>query len=93
MEYSVQLQKHFETLANKYHVGRIGVFGSLARGEGTEKSDIDILVEFSEDVDLFHFIRLKGYLADVLGKDVDLVTPDALKPLIKEQVLKEVHYI
>lgn len=93
MELLEQLQKHTIILADKYQVDKIGVFGSFARGEATETSDVDILVEFNEVVDLFHFVRLQIYLTDTLGKKVDLVTPDALKPLIKEKILREVLYI
>lgn len=56
-----QIRKHKAELENNYQVARIGVFGSAAREEATETSDIDILVEFTEDVDLFHFIRLQRY--------------------------------
>ena len=80
-------------LCNSYQVARLGVFGSFARGEASEVSDVDILVEFTECPDLFHFVRLQERLARILGRKVDLVTPDALKPLIRDRVLSEVLYI
>jgi len=52
----------------------LAVFGSLARGEATPASDIDLLVEFDRPVGLFEFIRLKLYLEDLTGRGVDLVT-------------------
>ncbi len=70
----------------------IGIFGSVARGEQTESSDIDILVEFSRPVVFFTFLELEEYLSMRLGAPVDLVTPDALKPLIREQMAAEVAY-
>jgi predicted nucleotidyltransferase len=70
-------------------VAELFVFGSVARGEATSDSDIDILVSFSEPVGLFHFLRLRAALADALGHSVDLVTPDALKPAFRETILKE----
>ncbi len=88
-----QIREHITELKDKYQVASLGIFGSTARGEATESSDIDILVEFSESVDLFHFIRLQYHLAEILGRKVDLVTPDALKPLIKDRILREVRYI
>lgn len=88
-----KIREHSIELQNGYHVAKLGVFGSFARGEATEASDVDILVEFDETVDLFHFVRLQRYLSEILGKEVDLVTPDALKPLIKEQVLRDVLYL
>ncbi|MGI6649379.1 MAG: nucleotidyltransferase family protein [Bacillota bacterium] len=80
-------------LRDTYRVSQLGIFGSFARGEANESSDIDILVEFSDSVDIFHFIRLKYFLAGILGRRVDLVTPEALKPLIKDQILQEVLYV
>jgi predicted nucleotidyltransferase len=69
------------------------IFGSYSRGNSRKGSDIDILVEFSETPDFFEFIRLEEFLQNLLGLRVDLVTPDALKPLIKNEILKETIYI
>jgi len=75
-------------------VKNIGFFGSYARGEQKPKSDIDILVEFVEgnSVDLFDFIELENFRCRKLGIKVDLATEKALKPLIKDQILKETIY-
>ncbi len=78
-------------LQEKFNVEKIGIFGSYARGEEAEGSDIDILVEFSKPIG-WEFIDLKEYLETILGREVDLVTTGALKPQIKEQILKEVVY-
>lgn len=77
-------------LAARFSVSRIGIFGSVARGEQTEASDIDILVEFSRPVGFFTFLELEEYLSVTLGAPVDLVTPDALKPVIRDRVAAEV---
>ena len=79
-------------IATRFSVSRIGIFGSVARSEQTEASDIDILVEFSRPVGFFTFLELEEYLSTRLGAPVDLVTPDALKPLIRERVAAEVAY-
>jgi len=79
-------------IATRFSVSRIGIFGSVARGEQTEASDIDILVEFSRPVGFLTFLELEEYLSTRLGAPVDLVTPDALKPLIRERVAAEVAY-
>lgn len=71
------------------HVKRAGVFGSLARGEARADSDIDLLVELADDASLFDFVGLKFQLEDVVGRPVDLVEYDAIKPLIRSQILKE----
>ena len=70
-------------------VESLAVFGSLARGEATPESDIDILVEFNRPVGLFEFIRLKMYLEDLTGRGVDLVTEDAIRPAMREDILNE----
>jgi len=82
-----------EELERDYSVKTIGVFGSVARNEQTGKSDIDLLVEFSRPVSLVTFMRLEHVLSLRLEKKVDLVTPDALKPVIRQDVLAEVVYV
>jgi predicted nucleotidyltransferase len=72
-----------------YGVSSLAVFGSFARGDEQTNSDIDLLVEFSKANGIFEFIRLKTYLEEILGRPVDLVTPDALKPQLKERILRE----
>lgn len=82
------LQSHKEELRVKYHVKELGVFGSFARGEESNKSDIDILVDFDEPIG-WEYIDLISYLESILGLKVDLVTPMALKRQIKDNILKE----
>jgi predicted nucleotidyltransferase len=80
-------------LNKDFGVSKIGVFGSYARSEQEKDSDLDVLVEFNRPVNLFEFSRLRTFLTNQLGIQVDLVTPGALKPLIKEKILKSVAYI
>ena len=87
------LQRLKEELTKQYPVKKIGVFGSVARDEQTDESDIDLLVEFSAPVGFVTFMRVEHFLLDRLGKRVDLVTPDTLKPVIRQDVLAEVIYI
>jgi len=72
-------------------VQRLAVFGSMARGEATESSDIDILVEFDPEasVGLFEFVRLRRYLSELLGREVDLATPASLHPALRDEILRE----
>lgn len=86
------LSSQKQVLLDKFKVKEIGVFGSYVRGEQEELSDIDILVDFAEPVG-WEFIDLLEYLEDVLGRKVDLVTPDALRPQFKERILREVAYV
>ena len=83
------LKENKKILKEKYKVKKIGIFGSYVRKEANRKSDVDILVEFSEAPDIFEFIDLENFLRKLLGVKVDLVTKEALKPLIKKEILKE----
>src|SRR5208283_1761687 len=78
-------------LKRNFSLDAIEIFGSYVRGEQTEKSDIDILVTFSEpnDADLFKFIELRLFLTDELGINVDLIEKDTLKPRLKTRILEE----
>ena len=73
-------------------VRRLGVFGSVARGEAGPDSDVDILVEFDVLPDLYEFAALRDRLAEIVGRPVDLVTPSALKPRLRSRILDEVRY-
>lgn len=92
-EIEEKINEHKPTLRDRFKVKSIGIFGSYLRGEQHEKSDIDVLVEFSGVIDLFEFMRLEDFLSDILGRKVDLVMKDALKPRIKERILKEAVYV
>ncbi len=87
------LAEHKEEIKNKYKVAEIGVFGSYVRKEQTRKSDVDILVTFSETPDLFLFVELENHLSDILGVKVDLVMKDGLKPRIRDRILAEAIYV
>jgi len=65
------------------------LFCSVARGEPTAESDIDLLVEFSRPIGLLQFVELKRILEEVFERSVDLVTPKALKPQLRDGILKE----
>ena len=87
------LAENKELLKKKFKVKEIGLFGSYVRGEQKETSDVDILVEFEETPTLLEFVELENYLTELLGVKVDLVMKRALKPTIKESILKEVVYV
>jgi len=70
-------------------VREIWVFGSVARGEAEDGSDVDILVDLSAPVSLFDLVRLRRHLEGLLGRRVDLVTREGLKPQLREQVMRE----
>jgi predicted nucleotidyltransferase len=78
------------TLAARYKAKEIGLFGSFARGEQGASSDIDVLVEFEEEADLFDLIGLSLHLEEALQRKVDVVPKRALRAELRESVLQEV---
>ncbi|MFX0208048.1 MAG: nucleotidyltransferase family protein [Candidatus Hodarchaeota archaeon] len=81
-------------LQGKFAIKEIGVFGSLIKEEQTEFSDVDILIVFSEGGETFkNYMKLKFFLEDSLGRQVDLVIRDTLKEDIKDRVLRDVVYV
>ncbi len=76
-------------LLEQYGVRSLSLFGSVARGEAGEHSDVDLLVEFSQPIGIFQFVRLKRALEAVLGRPVDLATPSSLKPQLRDRILRE----
>ena len=76
-------------ILQKYRVKKVALFGSCVRGEMEEDSDIDILVEIKKDISLLDFVGLKQKIEEALGRKVDLVEYDTLKPLLREKILKE----
>lgn len=76
-------------IQEKYHVSELGIFGSYVRGEDTEDSDVDILIDYDEAPTLIELIELEDYLSDILELKVDVVTKNSLKPPTKERILLE----
>lgn len=80
-------------IESRYGVQRLGLFGSYVREQQRKRSDIDILVSFSRDIDLFEFVDLREFLETRLHHKVDLVMESALKPAIGKRILDEVEYV
>ncbi len=86
-----QIKESKKFLQEQYGIEKIGIFGSFARNEQHDSSDIDILIELRKPIGL-EFMDIKYYLEEKLGLPVDLVTKNAIKPQLREQILKEVIY-
>jgi len=84
----IQKQKIIKIL-KKHGAKKAGIFGSYARGEQDEQSDIDILVEFNKKISLFDFVGVKLELEDALERKVDLVEYKVIKSRIRELILNE----
>lgn len=88
-ELIAQLRRVQPDLRRRYPIRELGVFGSYVRGEQTESSDLDILVNLDEGVGLFELAGLQQELSDALGVKVDLVMKDGLKRGIGRRILSE----
>ena len=80
-------------MESHYGVQRLGLFGSYVKEKQRKMSDIDILVAFNRDIDLFDFLDLREFLESQLSIKVDLVMESALKPAIGKRILSEVEYV
>ncbi|MGA7878236.1 MAG: nucleotidyltransferase family protein [Desulfoferrobacter sp.] len=91
----IEILKSNRALLEEFHVRSLSVFGSIVRGESDPESDVDILVEFEPgaDIGLFEFIRLRDALSDLIGMPVDMGTPDALHPALKDDILREALHV
>ena len=84
-----EIKDKIKPVLNKNGIRKAGIFGSFSRGDINSDSDIDILVKIEKEISLLDFIGIKLELENVLGKRVDLVEYDAIKPAIRDSILKE----
>ena len=85
----IKIMRRHERRLRAFQVVALRLFGSLARGEGRPGSDVDLLVDFAGPPSFDQYMELKFFLEDVLGRKVDLVTRNALKPALRRQIEKE----
>jgi predicted nucleotidyltransferase len=86
------LKQHREELRARFGVVRIGLFGSYARDEQRDDSDIDLAIEIDSENSFRSFFGLKAYLEDSFHKNIDLGMVSALKPGAREHILQEIIY-
>jgi predicted nucleotidyltransferase len=88
------LSQNKKLFRDKYHIDKIGLFGSYARGEQNNNSDLDLLVEFEENTqDLYELkIEIKEFFKTHLGLEVDICREKYIKARIKKDILKEAIY-
>lgn len=87
------LNQNKPLLRENYRVTEVGVFGSYARGEQTETSDIDVLIDYDDAPTFFKLVELRNYLSQLMEMKVDIVTKNGLKARIRDRILSEVIYI
>ncbi len=85
----VALCKQNRAELKRLKIKSLTLFGSFARDEANAKSDVDFIVEFTKPVGFFHFYDVKMSLENILGRQVDLVMPDALRPEFRDQIEQE----
>jgi len=76
-------------IAAEHGARQVSIFGSVARGEATKDSDLDLLVRLDPGRSLLDLVAIKQDLEEMLGCEVDVVTEASLRPYIREQVLRE----
>lgn len=86
------LKEHLNEI-KQFKIQKISIFGSVARDDETTQSDIDILIKFKGPATYDMYMNLKFYLEDLLGRNVDLVTEDAIRPEIKQYVEKDLIHV
>lgn len=87
------LKAHLPEFRERYGVERLALFGSLARDEAREDSDVDIIVDFAEPATLFELVGLKQDLEALLGRKVDVGTLGALKEPLEPEVKQDMIYV
>jgi uncharacterized protein len=83
------IQESQPYLASEFGVSRIGLFGSYANGKANANSDIDLVIEFEQPLG-FRFLELVEYLENLLGQEVDVLTPAGIQNIRVEQVAKNI---
>jgi len=89
MEQAKEIKKVIIDTLKKSDVKKASLFGSVVRGDFTEKSDVDLLVEFKGKKSLLDLVRLKIKLEELLGRKVDVLTYKSINPLLKTRILNE----
>ena len=82
------LKAHLSELQER-GVKSLALFGSVARNEAQSGSDVDLLVEFDRPIGMFYFLRVRRYLSELLGCEIDLVTRPALREEMRDEILRE----
>ena len=89
------LRDNDQYIRSKYHITKLGLIGSFARDENTDKSDIDLLIEFEPDLDNIYDLKyeLRNYLKSHFKTDIDLCREKYIKPYLKKYLLKDIIYV
>jgi predicted nucleotidyltransferase len=84
-----ELKQKIIPVLKKHRIKRAGLFGSSVTGKMKRTSDVDILVDVSNDISLYDFVQIKLELEDALGRPVDLVEYGMIKPLLRDRIMAQ----
>ncbi len=89
------LHKNYEAITKKYHLTKLGMFGSFARDEQNTNSDVDIIIEIEDGTQNIYDLKssLRTYLTRSFDRSVDIAREKYLKPYVKEIILKDTIYV
>lgn len=87
------LSEHRAEMARRFGIKELAIFGSVAEGQASETSDVDVLVDFGDSISFDHFMDLKFYLEDLLRKPIGLVTEKALRVSMRGQIKRSAIYV
>ena len=82
-------RNEFKELLERNDVSFLGVFGSVARGEAGEDSDVDLVVRFSKRKSLLDLVRIEREISECIGRDVDLLTEASISPHLRDRIQNE----
>ena len=85
-----EIKRRLSPFINEYGISKAGIFGSYARNQASEGSDLDLIIDFQKEFGLIKLLNLKLLLEEKLGKKVDIIEYSCLNPDIADSVLKEV---
>jgi len=88
-----RLKANAEEIRQRFSVKALSIFGSIARDEASDDSDVDVLVVFDQKANFDGFMELKFYLEDLLGTGVGLVTDKALRPQVRQAIEQEMIHV
>ena len=88
-----KFKKQLNEICRQNGIAMLAVFGSVARGEDTPESDVDLLIKLKKPVGLIEFIRLEDKFVEVFGRKVDLAIEESLHPLIRQNVLSDLRVL
>lgn len=88
-----RLKGSVEEIRQRFSVKSLSIFGSIARDEAIDNSDVDVLVTFNQKASFDIFMDLKFYLEDLLGTSIDLVTDKALRPQVRQAIEREIIHV